>query len=94
MAARGEWTFKSYEDANHQPVVSVAHKNIVAPAGHRVRLREGRAIPMATRSTTPCETIHMIFEVRDSGELPLTRYQRVIVTVGRSRTGKSVGQCP
>ena len=34
------------------------------------------------RDARPGQTIHLILEVRDAGAPPLTRYQRVIVTVG------------
>jgi len=30
----------------------------------------------------PGKTLHMILEVTDGGDPPLTRYQRVIITVG------------
>lgn len=36
------------------------------------------AIP---KDAKPGQTIHIILEVRDTGELPLTRYQRVVITV-------------
>jgi hypothetical protein len=37
------------------------------------------------RDATPGQTIHLILEVQDSGTPPLTRYQRVIVTVSGAR---------
>ena len=38
------------------------------------------------RDARPGDTIHLILEVEDSGAPPLTRYQRVIVTVANTRT--------
>ena len=34
-------------------------------------------------TATPGQTIHLILEATDNGELPLTRDQRVIVTVAK-----------
>jgi hypothetical protein len=38
------------------------------------------------RDARPGDTIHLILEAEDSGAPPLTRYQRVIVTVANTRT--------
>jgi hypothetical protein len=37
------------------------------------------------RDAKPGDTIHLIMEVKDSGEPALTRYQRVIVTVAKPK---------
>lgn len=119
-AARSQWQYASFEDANHEPVVSVpkGKLNISAKAGQKVQLvghatdPDGDALtatwwqykeagtyggdvsvanPNALRGpgstvTVPRdavagETIHLILEVTDDGAIPLTRYQRVIITV-------------
>jgi hypothetical protein len=119
FAARSEWQTKSFEEANHPPVVSVpkGRLDITAKPGHRLQLvgtatdpdgdslestwwqyREAGTYPGSIQITgssnlpagasfvVPADavagqTIHVILEVTDDGENPLTRYQRVIVTV-------------
>jgi hypothetical protein len=45
-----------------------------------------RATFTVPSNARPGQTIHLILEVEDSGTPPLTRYQRVIVTVSAART--------
>lgn len=119
-AARSEWQFKSYEDANHAPVVSVpkGKLDISARPGQRVQLvghasdpdgdqlssrwwqyaeadtyvgqvavadptalRGPGAHVVVPRDAKAGDTIHLILEVTDDGAIPLTRYQRVVITV-------------
>jgi hypothetical protein len=118
FAARADWCVKSYDQANHPPVVRVAHardrqvrpgeavslnaKGTTDPDGDGLRYRwwqyreagtydgtiEFRdAAKRNTSFTVPGgvgqgEIIHVICEVTDNGAPPLTRYQRVVLTVG------------
>lgn len=125
FAARMDWTIKPYAEANHPPVVKLAHAaQLTAKPGARVDLSaEGTSDPdghalafewfyypepgtLATSNartgqplkiedadkptawfTVPTTrvlrngTMHIILAVTDRGTPPLTRYQRVIVTV-------------
>jgi hypothetical protein len=118
-AARAQWQFASYEDANHAPEVATpgGRLDISAKPGQHVQLvglasdpdgdelsaswwqyREAGTYPgtvdiskadairgasfRVPADAQPGETIHVILEVTDNGEIPLTRYQRVVVTVG------------
>ncbi|MBN2560506.1 MAG: DUF1593 domain-containing protein [Phycisphaerae bacterium] len=117
FAARADWCVKSYADANHPPVVVLAHPR-------DLKVRPGDNVSLSAKGTTdpddnaltyrwwhyaeadtyeetvaiedggnhdasltvPAEakqgqTIHIICEVMDDGMPPLTRYQRVILTV-------------
>ena len=117
FAARADWCVKSYAEANHPPVVALAHSD-------DRKVRPGASVPLSTRGTKDPdgdaltyhwwqyqdagtydgtveirdaserdasfvvpedagkgETIHIICEVTDAGTPPLTRYQRVVVTV-------------
>lgn len=119
-AARSEWQYKSFEDANHAPVVSAPAGKLdvsvkpgqqVQLTGHAsdpdgdqltgkwwqyreagtytgsVRIDESKSVGTFSGSfRVPADaqvgdTIHAVLEVIDNGEIPLTRYQRVIVTV-------------
>jgi hypothetical protein len=116
FAARANWCVKDYKDANHAPVVKLAHSNNLSAApGAKVDLKGTATDPdkntidykwwqykeagsyngdieIQNSTTTNAsfivpqnaktgETIHIIFEVSDSGTPKLTRYQTVIVTV-------------
>lgn len=120
FAARSQWQYLSYQDANHHPVVSVPEGklNISAKPRQRVQLvghatdpdgdtltaqwwqyaeagtyagqvavadptalRGRGANVVVPRDAKAGDTIHLILEVTDDGEIPLTRYQRVIITV-------------
>jgi hypothetical protein len=115
--ARAVWCVKSYAEANHPPVVKLAHP-------FDVKVRPGDKVSLSAKGTTdpdgdvlsyrwwqyeepgtyrgkvrmenagnldasmivpadakPGQTIHIICEVTDNGAPPLTRYQRVILTV-------------
>lgn len=117
FAARADWCVKPYEQANHPPVVKLAH-----PLDMTVRPSE--EVSLSARGTTDPDgdelafhwwqyreagsydgsieirnarkqdasflvpgdagegtTIHVICEVTDAGTPPLTRYQRVVLTV-------------
>ena len=117
FAARADWCVKSYAEANHPPVVALAHSR-------DLKVRPGATVPLSARGTKDPdgdaltyhwwqyrdagsydgtveirdasdqdasftvpgdagkgETIHIICEVTDTGTPPLTRYQRVVVTV-------------
>ena len=117
FAARADWCVKSYAEANHPPVVTLAHSR-------DMKVRPGATVPLSARGTEDPdgdaltyhwwqyrdagtydgtveirdatgqdasftvpgdagkgETIHIICEVTDAGTPPLTRYQRVVVTV-------------
>ena len=117
FAARADWCVKPYEQANHPPVVKLAH-------ARDMKVRPGNRVSLSTKGTTDPDgdelayrwwqyhqadtydgtieirnagkrdasfmvpddggkgkTIHIICEVKDTGRPPLTRYQRVIVTV-------------
>ncbi|GAA3768994.1 DUF1593 domain-containing protein [Plantactinospora mayteni] len=128
LAARAEWQTKSYDEANHPPVVRIAGDRIdrcVRP-GARVPLsarlsdpdgdkltstwwhyREAGTYPgvvavarpsaattsfVVPRDAKPGQTIHMILEVRDRAERPMTRYVRVIATVAGG-PGLGAGKC-
>ena len=117
FAARIDWSIKSYEEANHPPVVSLGHpQEFTVKSGEMfwlsslgtydpdgdsmsyewiqyyelgsyhtpvrfdgsTRMYEVR--PFAPIVESP-QTIHFILKVTDKGSPPLTRYQRVIVTV-------------
>ena len=117
FAARADWCVKSYAEANHPPVVALAHSRDLkvrpgatvtlsaqgtkdpdgdALAYHWWQYREAGsydgtveirdARDQDASFTVPGnagkgETIHIICEVTDAGTPPLTRYQRVVVTV-------------
>lgn len=116
FATRMKWSVTpKFEDANHEPVVSIKGPlNITARAGKKIQLigvasdPDGHSVSVKwwhfktvgyagdvviTNSTSqatavgippdvkPGQTIHLIFEATDNGSLPLTRYQRVIITV-------------
>ena len=116
-AARADWCVKSYDEANHQPVVKLAHSC-------DLKVRPGETVALSAKGTTDPDgdelayrwwqyqeadtfdgtieikdagkqeasftvpddagkgkTIHVICEVTDAGTPPLTRYQRVVLTV-------------
>lgn len=117
FASRADWCVKSYAEANHPPVVALAHaRDLKVRSGATVQLsaqgshdpdgdglvcqwwqyREAgsydgtieirNAGKQDASFTVPGdigkgETVHIICEVTDTGRPPLTRYQRVIVTV-------------
>jgi len=118
FAARMKWSVTPrYEDANHEPRVSIKGPlNVTARPGKKVQLKgvvsdpDGNAVsvkwwqfkigtypgdvtfknptsPLAEvvvpADAIPGQTIHLILEVTDNGSLPLTRYQRIILTVGK-----------
>jgi hypothetical protein len=102
--------------ANHPPVVSTPHTDMVAAPGQRVPLSGAATDPdgnpvnwhwweytdadsyagtvsidgadtqtpsfVVPADAKPGDTIHIIMQVTDTGTPPITRYQRVIVTVG------------
>jgi hypothetical protein len=117
FAARADWCVKSYDQANHQPAVKLAH-------AHDLKVRPGESVSLSAKDTTDPDgdelafhwwqyrqagsydgsieildaakrdasftvpgdagegqTIHVICEVTDAGTPPLTRYQRVVLTV-------------
>ncbi len=117
FAARADWCVKAYAEANHPPVVALAHSR-------DLNVRPGATVPLSVRGsndpdgdaltyhwwqyrdagsydgtveirdakdqdasfTVPGnagkgETLHIICEVTDAGTPPLTRYERVVVTV-------------
>ncbi|MFW6256977.1 MAG: nucleoside hydrolase-like domain-containing protein [Bacillota bacterium] len=117
FAARADWCVKSFEEANHPPVVKLNHPlDLKVRCGDRVELSargttdlDGDAlryrwwpyqeagsydgnveikrsdnidatlfVPSDARSG---QTIHIICEVTDNGIPPLTRYQRVVMTI-------------
>ena len=117
FASRADWCVKSYEEANHPPVVVLGHAaDLKAQLGTTVKLSaQGTSDPDGDKLsyhwwqyeeadtykgtieihnagqqdasfTIPNnsgngETIHIICEVTDDGIPPLTRYQRVVLTV-------------
>jgi hypothetical protein len=117
-AARADWCVRSYDEANHPPIVSLEGEldrqaapgetvtlNVKAssdPDGDRLSIRWWQyrepgtykgAVTIDNAETAVAsvripndaragETIHLIGEVTDTGKPPLTRYARVIVTVG------------
>lgn len=117
FAARADWCLKSYEEANHPPVVVLGHANeLKAKPGDTINLSaQGTNDPdgdelsfcwwqyeeadtyngsieirdaekqdasfIVPDDAGKGETIHVICEVTDAGTPPLTRYQRVVVTV-------------
>lgn len=117
FAARADWCVKPLEEANHPPVVKLAHANdLKAELGETVKLSAAGSsdpdgdqlkyrwwqyeeadsyygsikIENTDKQNTSFEipgnaskgnTIHVICEVTDSGSPPLTRYQRVVVSV-------------
>jgi hypothetical protein len=117
FAARADWCVKSYEEANHPPVVKLGHaadlktqpgatvelsaRGTSDPDGDALNYRwwqyreagsydggvEFRDAGMQDASFAVPEdaqsgqTLHAICEVTDAGSPPLTRYQRVVVTV-------------
>jgi hypothetical protein len=117
FAARADWCVKPYAEANHPPVVELAHaRDLAARPGATIELsaagsrdpdgdplsyrwwqyREAGSYPGAVEvrdanrqaasfvvpnDAAKGQTIHLICEVTDSGTSPLTRYQRVIVSV-------------
>jgi hypothetical protein len=119
FAARADWSVKSYAEANHPPIVGLAHaQDLKARTGETVRLSargssdpdgdelvyrwwhyqeagsydgtdeiRGAGQPEAS-IVVPVDaangaTIHIIAEITDTGSPTLTRYQRVVVSVGR-----------
>jgi hypothetical protein len=119
FAARADWCVKPYGQANHPPVVKLAHaldmrvrrgaKVSLSAKGTRdpdgdaltyrwwqyeevdtyhgsVKIRDAgkqQASLTVPADATPGQTIHVICEVRDAGTPPLTRYQRVVMTIER-----------
>ena len=117
FAARMDWTISSYEDANHPPVVKLAHAHqLTAKSGEHIGLDAfgtydpdgdslsyhwfnyaeagtleapinlGHAVNdfdiwFQLPEVEQTETAHFIVKVTDKGTPPLTRYQRVIVTI-------------
>jgi hypothetical protein len=117
FAARADWCVKPYDQANHAPVVKLAHASdiMVRPGGKVSLSATGTADPdgdvltyrwwqyleadtyagnveidgarhqnaslIAPTDANEGETIHIICEVTDAGTPPLTRYQRVVLTV-------------
>jgi hypothetical protein len=117
FAARADWCVKPYDQANHPPLVKLAHPlDLKARPGEKVSLSaKGTTDPdrdqlvykwwqykdagtcqgsvriedsgkQDASFTVPAdaragETIHIICEVTDTGTPPLTRYQRVVVTL-------------
>lgn len=116
FAARLAWCTESYENANHEPSISVQEGiDLTAKAGEAVVLntttsdpdgdevevsfwqygeadtyggeveltsqQEGQVSFTIPEDVKPNDTIHIIAEARDQGDHPITRYQRVIVTV-------------
>lgn len=114
FAARADWCIADYKDANHAPVVSLRHNELLtAKPEQKVNLKGKASDPdgdklnyswwqyeevgtyrgkVELQNSTSSkasfimpadvkkgETIHLILEVTDSNEIPLTRYQRVIV---------------
>jgi hypothetical protein len=118
FASRADWCVKTYEDANHPPVVRISGAlDLQAEPGAVVKLSaEGSSDPdgdelvyrwwqyreagsfkdtveirdaskpdasfTVPREAGRGETIHIICEVTDNGTPPLTRYRRIIVSVG------------
>jgi hypothetical protein len=117
FAARMQWTaVPNYEDANHAPVVKLAHaEDLKVKAGSNVKLDasptydpdddeltfrwwvyaeagnygepvevQDARLPKA-QLTVPADatgkTIHVICEVQDKADPPITRYRRVILSV-------------
>ena len=121
FAARADWCVKPYGQANHPPVVKLAHApDLKVRPGARVSLSAGGTADPDRHAltyrwcqyeeadtyrgsvqvrdagkqnaslTVPAdaragETIHLICEVTDAGAPPLTRYQRVVMTVEQSK---------
>ncbi len=118
-AARADWCVKPYNQANHAPVVTLAHAlDLTVRPGDKVSLsakgttdpdgdaltyqwwqykeadtydgtvevensdRQQAAITVPT-DMSGGQTVHIICEVTDAGTPPLTRYQRVIMTIER-----------
>ena len=117
FAARADWCVKSYDEANHPPVVKVDSPiNIVAEPGDVINLSakksydpdgnelsfywwqykeadsyegeieiKGKKASVAKifipKDVEAGETIHVICEATDNGNPPLTRYQRIVITV-------------
>ncbi|MDX1293374.1 MAG: DUF1593 domain-containing protein [Hyphomonas sp.] len=117
FAARMDWTVSDYEDANHPPVVKLAHdRRLTARSGQHISLNgfgtydpDGDSLSYhwfnyAEAGTLDApidmghavndfevwfqlpevdrvETVHFILKVTDKGTPPLTRYERVIVTI-------------
>ena len=115
-AARADWCVKTYEEANHPPVVRLGHaRDLIVSAGSTVDLsakgtmdpdgdgllyrwwqyQEADTYEGIIDITSPGEmeasfvvpsdskgkTIHVICEVTDQAEPPITRYQRVVIDV-------------
>jgi hypothetical protein len=119
LAARADWCVKAYDQANHPPIVKMAHAlDLKVHPGDKVSLSakattdpDGDAttyrwwqyeeadtykasVPIRDADkrdaslTVPAdanagEAIHIICEVKDAGTPPLTRYQRVVMTIER-----------
>ena len=116
FAARMEWTYASYEEANHEPVVTLDEGiDFTAQRGETITLTAQTSDPDGDAVTVSFwqygdadtyggdvelipgegdqisfvvpedakigDTIHIIVEAQDDYELPITRYQRAIVTV-------------
>lgn len=115
FAARMEWTTKSYQEANHPPVIVMDQPNaITVQSGKHFGLNAyatdpdgdsltyywfqypeagsyqglvdmGAADMPSVYLTAPKvdkpETLHFILKVTDKGNIPLSRYQRFIVTI-------------
>jgi Protein of unknown function (DUF1593) len=129
FAARVAWgNADTYAKANHAPVVTTPHLDMVVPAGQKLNL-SGSAMDPDGNSVTwkwweytdadtyagtisidgadtstpsftvpadakPGDTIHVIEQVTDNGTPALTRYQRIILTVGTPVSGSVGGTVP
>jgi hypothetical protein len=119
FAARADWCVKPYDQANHPPVVKLAHAlYLKVRPGDRVSLsakgttdpdadpltcrwwqyeqvdtyggkveienaRRQEAVLTVPKDAGEGKTIHIICEVTDDGTPPLTRYQRIIASIGK-----------
>ncbi|WP_308992167.1 nucleoside hydrolase-like domain-containing protein [Mariniflexile litorale] len=117
FAARADWCVKSYEEANHPPIVKLKNAiDIYAKPGDKIKLdgkgtidpdgdklkyawwqhneagtyihsisiinsTEQKASFTVPKNAEKGQTIHIIYEVKDSGTPQLTRYQRIIITI-------------
>ena len=117
FASRADWCVKSYEAANHPPVVVLEHaadllvrpgatvelsaRGTSDPDGDELDFRwwqyreagsyngaveirdEGKGAAFVVPEDAGAgQTIHVVCEVTDRGTPPLTRYRRVVATVG------------
>jgi hypothetical protein len=79
FSSRMDWTVTPrFEDANHPPVPRLGHaRELRVPAGGRITL----SATVAPEKFGRAGTAHVVLAVTDAGTPPLTRYERVIVTV-------------